>query len=149
MKKLLCVCVLAAAMFLTAGTPSPQAAVNTQPNAPGNPLGQLTGKLWMESHALEKQAFLFGIESAIAVEYYVNDELAKRAQKNGKKKQPACTLSPFEKGWMKAFGDNVENNDIIAEIDQWYAAHPDKMDRPVMAVIWYELIEPRLRKKAN
>lgn len=34
--------------------------------------------------------------------------------------------------------------EVAAEVDKWYAANPQHLDRPVMDVIWYELIAPRL-----
>ena len=109
-----------------------------------NPVEQLTGSVWQKTSDTEKAAFLLGVESAITVEYFVNTKQAEKAAKSGKK--PAYTLSPFEKGWMKAFKD-VSRQDIVKMIDKWYAANPDKLDRPVMSVIWYELIAPRLAAK--
>ena len=56
------------------------------------------------------------------------------------------TLSPFEKGWMKAF-KGVSRTEVIKMVDAWYAANPQRLDRPVMNVIWREIIEPRLDAK--
>ena len=56
------------------------------------------------------------------------------------------TLSPFEKGWMKAF-KGVSRADVVKMVDTWYAANPQSLDRPVMNVIWREIIEPRLDAK--
>ncbi|MDD4702636.1 MAG: hypothetical protein PHI96_10490 [Desulfovibrio sp.] len=109
-----------------------------------NPVEQITGTVWQKTDDTDKAAFLLGVESAIAVEYFVNAKLTEKAAKNGKK--PTCTLSPFEKGWMKAFKD-VKRVEIIRMVDQWYAANPDKLDSPVMSVIWYQLIAPRLAAK--
>lgn len=109
-----------------------------------NPVEQLTGTVWQKTAETDKAAFLLGVESAIAVEYFVNAKITEKAAKTGKK--PTCTLSPFEKGWMKAFKD-VNRADIVKMVDQWYAANPNKLDRPVLGVIWYELIAPRLAAK--
>ena len=109
-----------------------------------NPDEQLTGAVWQQTTDTDKAAFLLGVESAITVEYFVNGKIMEKAAKTGKK--PTSTLSPFEKGWMKAF-DNVNRADIIKLVDSWYAANPDKLDRPVMGVIWYELIAPRIAAK--
>lgn len=109
-----------------------------------NPVEQITGTVWQKTDDTNKASFLLGVESAITVEYFVNAKITEKAAKNGKK--PTCTLSPFEKGWMKAFKD-VSRQDIVKMIDKWYAANPDKLDRPVMSVIWYELIAPRLAAK--
>ena len=109
-----------------------------------NPVEQLTGVVWQKTTETDKAAFLLGVESAITVEYFVNGKITEKAAKTGKK--PTSTLSPFEKGWMKAF-DKVTRAEIIKQLDGWYAANPDKLDRPVMSVIWYELIAPRLAVK--
>ena len=112
--------------------------------AQNNPVEQLTGHVWQKTSETDKAAFLLGVESAITVEYFVNAKLAEKAAKSGKK--PAYTLSPFEKGWMNAF-KGVNRAEIITMVDQWYAANPDRLDCPVMSVIWYELIAPRIAKK--
>ena len=88
-----------------------------------------------------KLSFLFGMDTAIATEYFVNSREAELAAKNGK--MPVSNLSKFEKGWMKAFKD-VKRTTIVEEVDAWYAAHPDRLDRPVLGVLWFELVEPRL-----
>lgn len=127
---------LVIAMALCIG--SAAQAAGSQPGA--NPVDQFTGKYWVESTEQNKEAYLYGIESAIEVEYYINSRMA---DKPGKKQ--SFTLSPFEKGWMEAFKDTPRKQ-IASEVDKWYAAHPDQLDRPVLAVIWYELIAPRLGK---
>lgn len=47
---------------------------------------------------------------------------------------------------MKAF-KGMNRAQVAAEVDKWYAANPQSLDRPVMEVIWYELIAPRLAAK--
>ncbi len=32
-------------------------------------------------------------------------------------------------------------------VDDWYAAHPDQLDRPVLGVLWNEVVTPLLNKK--
>ena len=110
-------------------------------NPAGNPVDQFTGEIWVNTTESDKAAYLFGIDSAVTVEYFVNAQMAADAAKAGKK--PVYALSPFEKGWMEAFA-NVSRADAIKMIDEWYAAHPKELQRPVMSVIWYELIAPRL-----
>lgn len=107
---------------------------------PANPVAQFTGKYWVNTQEKSKEAYLYGLESAIALEKSINEKLNADA-KRGKK--VAHTLSPFEIAWMKAFQDTTRKQ-IMEEINQWYAAHPDQLDRSVMSVIWYELIVPRL-----
>ena len=84
------------------------------------------------------------VETAITVEYFVNGKIAEKATKEGKR--PVYTLSPFEKGWMKAF-KGVNRAEVAKMVDAWYTANPQQLDRPVMSVIWREIIEPRLNAK--
>lgn len=121
-----------------------QAAESAIGSAQNNPVDQLTGAVWEKTTESNKAAFLFGVESAITVEYFVNSKVAEKAAKAGKR--PVYTLSPFERNWMKAF-DGVSRADIIKMVDQWYAAHPKQLDRPVLSVIWGELIKPRVAAK--
>ena len=108
----------------------------------GNPVDLLTGELWMMSRQEEKLAYLFGIESAICIEHIINQK-ARESEKG--KLAPPHNLSPFEKGWVKAF-ENVQRETIADRVDAWLNAHPDQHKRPVLAVIWYELIAPNLSK---
>lgn len=135
MKKTISGLIIALALCLA----GPACAAEGQTAA--NPVEQFTGKYWVESTEQNKEAYLFGIESAVAVEYFISTHPAAKSGKTGKK--AGFTLSPFEKGWMTAFKDTTRKQ-IASEVDKWYAEHPDQLNRPVLEVIWYELIEPRL-----
>ena len=113
-------------------------------NSKANPVEQFTGTVWQKTPEAEKLAFLFGLETAIVVEFFVNGKVTEKATKEGKR--PVYNLSPFEKGWMKAF-KGVNRAEVAKMVDAWYAANPQGVDRPVMSVIWRELIEPRLDAK--
>lgn len=106
----------------------------------GNPISQLTGSVWQQSKPENKRAVLFGIDTVIAIDQAVD---AKMREKAGKKKIPSA-LSIFEKNWMDAF-KNTTREEIVAEVDKWYEANPGQMERPVMDVIWYEIIVPRTK----
>ena len=69
------------------------------------------------------------METAITVEFFVNSKVVEKAAKEGKR--PVYTLSPFEKGWMKAL-KGVSRAEVVKMVDQWYAANPQRLDRPVM-----------------
>lgn len=136
MKKIiLCLALVTAISFAAAVN-----AAETQTQRSQNPVDQLTGTVWQNSKAENKKAVLFGIDTAIAVEQAIQDRLAERAAKN-RKKAPD-TLSVFEKKWMEAFKD-MSRDQIVEQIDQFYAANPNDLERPVMDVIWYEIIVPR------
>ena len=126
---------------------APVHATETVPeaeNSKANPVDQFTGVAWQKTPEAEKLAFLFGVETAITVEYFVNGKVVEKAAKEGKR--PVYTLSPFEKGWMKAF-KGVSRAEVVKLVDDWYAANPQRLERPVMNVIWREIIEPRLDAK--
>ena len=127
-KAIMSLCLAAALVFGAAGV---QAADQDKGN---NPVLQFTGSVWQKSSLDNKLSFLFGMDTA-------NSREAELAAKNGK--MPVSNLSKFEKGWMKAFKD-VKRTTIVEEVDAWYAAHPDRLDRPVLGVLWFELVEPRL-----
>lgn len=131
----------ATAQAAPAATASDDLVGNPAVNPAGNPVDQFTGEIWVDTTESDKAAYLFGIDSAVTVEYFVNARQTAKAAKAGRK--PVYTLSPFEKGWMEAFS-SVSRAEIIKMVDEWYAAHPKDLQRPVMSVIWYELIEPRL-----
>ena len=133
MQKIMISCVMALAL-LFGGSALASATEDS------NPVDIVTGELWMLSKQEEKLAYVLGLESAIYIEHLIN----KKALENKKGKQaPLHNLSPFEKGWVKVF-ENVKREEIVARVDAWLKAHPDQQKKPVLAIIWYELIAPNL-----
>lgn len=105
----------------------------------------INGNPWMKASKNEKLSFLYGLETAVTIEYYINNLRTEKAAKAGKR--PVSSISPFERGWREALGDKQFEN-VIDKVDQWYKDNPDKLNRPVMHIIWYELIAPNLKAKA-
>ena len=114
-------------------------------NPAGNPIDQLTGKVWQESKESNKQAILFGIDLGVAANYFAEQKARENFAKKSKK-QPPRFLSHFDRCWMEAFRD-VSRKDAVKMVDDWYAAHPDQLDRPVLGVLWNEVVTPLLNKK--
>ena len=134
MQKFMISCVMTLSLLLV-GTPASAAEDS-------NPVDAVTGELWMMSTQDNKLAYVLGIESAIYIEHMIN----KRVLESKEDKQAVLhNLSPFEKGWVKAF-EGVKREEIVARVDAWITAHPDQQKRPVLAIIWYELIAPNLPK---
>lgn len=131
------------ALLTLLACPFQAGAADTGRNPAGNPVDQFTGKYWLESTPENQRAYLFGIESAIAVEKFIQDLQAEKKLKSAQKQ--FYTLSPFEKGWMRAFKD-VSRERIAEEVTKWYKENPDQADRPVLSVIWHQLISPRLKE---
>ena len=131
LKKLL---LLVAAAVLLAGAP----ITATASDAPASRIEQLTGDVWMASSADVKAATLYGIELAIELECAISEQSSQGTLAGSAK---AGALSPFARGWIAAF-PNVSTADIVARVDAWYKANPDKMGRMVLDVIWFELVAP-------
>ena len=107
-----------------------------------NPVDSVTGELWTMSTQEAKLAYVLGIESAIYIEHMIYQK-AREGKKGAQ--APLQNLSPFEKGWAKAF-ENVARREIVARVDSWLETHPDQRKRAVLGIIWYELIVPQLPK---
>lgn len=114
-------------------------------NPAGNPIDQLTGKIWLESKQSNKESILFGIDLGVAANYFAAQK-AREAFSKKSKKQPPHFFSYFDRCWMEAFKD-VSRKEAVKMVDDWYAAHPDQLDRPVLGVLWYEVVTPLLNKK--
>lgn len=110
---------------------------------PVAPTQNLTGTLWQKMDNEAKLAFIYGIETVIGIDDYIQQLFDKQNAKSPKKAR--TVLSPFEKGWMNALKDTTRG-ELIEQVDAWYKANPDKESRPVMDMIWYEIIEPKTAK---
>ena len=91
----------------------------------------VTGEHWMKSTPQERKAFLVGAATIIELEQEVQGD-------NPPKK---TTIDVWCKGLSPYTFDQM-----VTAIDQWYAANPDKVSRPVVEVMWYELAKPKAGK---
>ena len=92
------------------------------------------GNDWRNSSDTERRAYLVGVGNMLSAGYGYD---AKRlpAQEN-----------TFSRTVMRgAQGTTVPQ--AMERIDAWYRANPDKLDRPVLAVIWTEVVKPGLARK--
>lgn len=93
----------------------------------------ITGEHWITSSEPVKKAYLIGIANVIQV------ELAYHA---ANPPSDAQSIVPrFAKGLKGETLDSVRD-----ALDRWYAAHPDKLQRPVVETIWFEMVAPGLQK---
>ena len=81
-KSVLC---LALSLALVLAFAPVRAAENTpEPeNSKANPVDQFTGAAWQKTPEAEKLAFLFGVETAITVEYFVRGKSDQGRQASG------------------------------------------------------------------
>ena len=98
--------------------------------AMGMPL--LRGEVWQKMTQDEKIAFLWGAAHVIVVEREMVAYFPQLENQNFSMKvaqgMPHATM-----------------NDIARRVDEFYAAHPGKLDEPVVAVIWDEMVKPNLK----
>ena len=93
----------------------------------------VTGEHWTKSTAEMKKAYLIGIANIVLVEV---------AYEGGNPASDAQSMLPrMVKGLKGHTLDSVRD-----ALDKWYAAHPDRMQRPVIETIWFEMVVPGLNR---
>jgi len=93
----------------------------------------VTGATWTASSADVKKAYLVGIANTIQVE----------AAYEGTNPPPdGQSIVPRVTRGMK--GQTLDG--VREALDKWYAANPDKLQRPVIETIWFEMVVPGLVK---
>ena len=92
----------------------------------------VTGEHWMKSSEETKKAYLIGMANIAHVELAYGTAPASDAQ---------SILPRMVKGLKGQTLDSVRQ-----ALDKWYAAHPDRMQRPVIETIWFEMVVPGLKK---
>ena len=93
----------------------------------------ITGEHWTKSTEQLKKAYLIGIANAVQVEI---------AYEGTNPPSDAQSIVPrFAKGLKGHTIDSVRE-----ALDKWYADHPDRLQRPVVETIWFELVVPGLKK---
>jgi len=93
----------------------------------------VTGEHWTKSSEEMKKAYLVGVANILQIEVaYEGANAASDAQ----------SIAPrFAKGLKGQTLDSVRQ-----ALNDWYAAHPDRLQRPVIETIWFELVVPGLQK---
>jgi hypothetical protein len=94
----------------------------------------VTGKQWTESTEQMKKAYLVGIANVVQVDV---------AFHAGNAPPDTQTVVPrLARGLRGQTLDSVRDG-----LDRWYAAHPDRLQRPVIETIWFEMVVPGLQGK--
>ncbi len=131
---------IAVALWFAAGWPahvfgaeSPgTAAVNKEMEQDiGMPI--LTGDLWQKMTQDDKVAFIWGCWHIVAIEHYLMIKYPQIKVENFSAKIVEAAHKPSKTA-----------NDIVALIDAYYKDHPDDIEKPVMGIIWDELIRPNI-----
>lgn len=93
----------------------------------------VTGEQWTKSSADVKKVYLIGIANTLQVE---------AAYQGATPPADAQSIVPrFSKGLKGQTLDSVRQS-----VDGWYAANPDKLKRPVLETVWFEIVVPATPK---
>ena len=93
----------------------------------------ITGEHWTKSSEEMKKAYLVGIANIVQIEVaFEGTTPAPDAQ---------SVVPRFAKGLRGQTLDSVRE-----ALNRWYAAHPERLQRPVIETIWFELVVPGLQK---
>ena len=93
----------------------------------------ITGEHWTKSPEQLKKAYLVGIANVVQVETaYAGSNPPAEVQ---------SVVPRLAKGLKGHTLDSVRD-----ALDAWYAAHPDRLQRPVIETIWFEMVVPGLQK---
>ncbi|EJN27554.1 hypothetical protein PMI35_03415 [Pseudomonas sp. GM78] len=96
-------------------------------------VAMITGEQWVQSSEQLKKVYLIGIANAYEVEaaYY-----------GAKPPSDEQSLIPrFGRGLKGQTLDTVRER-----LNQWYAANPDRVKRPVLETLWFEMVVPGLKQ---
>lgn len=93
----------------------------------------ITGEHWTRSTDQVKKAYLVGIANVLQVETaYAGTSPPSDAQ---------SIVPRFVRGLKGQTLDTVREG-----LDRWYAANPDKIQRPIIETVWFEMVVPGLQK---
>jgi hypothetical protein len=92
----------------------------------------VTGQHWTTASVEQKKAYLIGIANLIEVDatYHAGNP-------------PADAQSVVPRMAKGLKGQTLDS--AREALDRWYAGHPDRIGRPVIETIWFELVVPGLR----
>ena len=92
----------------------------------------LRGDVWMTMSPDEKVAYLWGAGDVVDLEQALWEI------------HPELKQGNFSAKVVEGMAD-IPMNDIVATVDEWYRANPDKRNLTVIRVIWDTLIKPNLK----
>ena len=104
--------------------------------AEDDPLNEpfLDGDVWVVSSEAEKIAYVLGAADFLTMEYVSQMKFADPT--------PATEQTTVQSFWVGLEGATM--NSIVDTVDEWYAANPASLDKPVLVVIWNEIVEQKI-----
>jgi hypothetical protein len=124
---------MAAAVAIASATPF---VVHAQAQAPAAATSVTQtrfadGNDWQKSSLEQKRAFLFGIANAISVAVGWDARHVSEGQVTFSRRAAAGL-------------DGTSLADAVNRIDAWYTANPNRLDMPVVGVLWLDIAKPKL-----
>jgi hypothetical protein len=101
------------------------------------------GAQWQKMDSNSKVAFIWGAAHVILIEAVLMEEVPELRRENFSAKVVEARKA------RKAAGTAMTINQIISTIDQYYKEHPDKLELPVLGVIWEVGVKPTLKTGIN
>jgi hypothetical protein len=94
----------------------------------------LKGDMWIKMDQDSKVAFVWGAGHVVTIEEVV-------MQKYPELKRDGFVMKVVE----ATTNSPMKMNDVVAVVDKFYQTNPDKLDVPVMRVIWDTVIKPNIK----
>lgn len=99
----------------------------------------LKGEQWQKMDPNSKVAFLWGAAHVVLIEKVLMEEVPDLRRENFCAKVVEARESQIKAGRERTI------NEIVSAIDQYYKDHPEKLQVPVMKVIWDLMIKPNIK----
>ncbi len=93
----------------------------------------LDGDLWQKMTHDDKIAFIWGMWTVVSMEHYLMD------------KYPQLKVESLSAKIIEASHKTQKTaNEVVALIDGYYQANPDEIEKPVLGMLWDDLIKPNI-----
>ena len=92
----------------------------------------LKGTEWQHMTPDSKVAFIWGAGHVVTIEHAVMNQISELKRDSFVTKVGEALAG-------------VPMNTIVAKVDEYYKAHPDQLEVPVMRVIWDTMIKPNIK----
>jgi hypothetical protein len=121
---------------LAAESPGEKAVHKDLEQGIGMPI--LDGELWQKMTQDDKVSFIWGFWHAVSIEHYLMG------------KYPELKRDNFSAKVIEASGNKpLTMTEIISLIDKYYQTSPDEIEKPVVGVLWDELIKGNIKTGIN
>ena len=94
----------------------------------------LDGDLWLKMTHDDKVAFVWGLWHVVSIEHYLMNKYPELKRDNFSAK--------IIEGSKKT---QLTMNQIVSLIDNYYRTNPDEVEKPVVGVLWDEMIKPNIK----